>query len=288
MRIHRRLVRVCLATVSGTLAAVAAVAAAAPAPASAAPRWASPNAAALHPGVMVFTKGSQCTANFVFTDRRGIAYLGQAAHCSSRGTQSDTNGCTTKSWPLGTVVQDAAGHRIGTLAYNSWLAMHAAREKDANACAANDLALVRLDRAMIGRTSPTFPGLGGPTGVRTAPLGLGSPVYAVGNSSLLGGLGALVAQVGVVQHATYGGWAYYVAMLRPGIPGDSGSGYVDAQGRAVGQLSTISVGTQGVGNTVGNLGREIAYARTHGVRGLTVVNGQTPFRGLTGLVTPLG
>jgi hypothetical protein len=247
--------------------------------------WARPSAAIVSPSMMLYTKGAQCTANFVYVDRAGRAYIGQAAHCSSRGAQTATNGCRTRSWPLGTVVRNASGRRIGTLAYNSWIAMHRAHERNGNACAANDLALVRIDRALVRRTTPTMPGLGGPTRLNTTGVATGAQVYAVGNSSLLFGAGSLVAQTGVVEKATSGGWAYFVTMARPGIPGDSGSGYLDARGRALGQLSTISVGTDGLGNTIGNLSREIAYARRHGVRGLSVVRGQAAFHGMTGLIT---
>ena len=81
----------------------------------------------------------QCTANFVYTDSAGNVYLGQAAHCSSTGEDTETNGCTTKSLPLGTPIYAGdlvngglqKGTKIGTLAYNSWLAMQKAGEKDA-------------------------------------------------------------------------------------------------------------------------------------------------------------
>jgi len=247
--------------------------------------WSRPAAATVKPSMMLYTKGGQCTANFVYVDRAGRAYIGQAAHCSSRGAQTDTNGCKTRSWPLGTVVRDESGRRIGTLAYNSWIAMQRAHEKNRNACAANDLALVRIDPALVRRTTPTVPGLGGPVGLRTTAVATGAQVYAVGNSSLLFGAGSLVAQTGVVEKAINGGWAYYVAMARPGVPGDSGSGYLDARGRALGQLSTISVGTDGLGNTIGSLAKEIGYARGHGVPGLAVVHGQTAFKGMAGLIT---
>ena len=53
----------------------------APAAASAAPTWASASSAPVHPGVMTYTDGAQCTANFVYTDGAGAVYIGQAAHC---------------------------------------------------------------------------------------------------------------------------------------------------------------------------------------------------------------
>ncbi len=79
--------------------------------ASVASAWAPEGSATIHPGVMTFTNASsflggasQCTANFVFTDASGNVYLGQAAHCSSTGEDTETNGCTTKSLPLGTAI----------------------------------------------------------------------------------------------------------------------------------------------------------------------------------------
>ncbi|MBV9285900.1 MAG: serine protease, partial [Acidimicrobiia bacterium] len=49
----------------------------------------------IHPGDQTYTNGAQCTANFVFSDGTST-YLGQAAHCSSTGSNTDTNGCTTQ------------------------------------------------------------------------------------------------------------------------------------------------------------------------------------------------
>src|SRR3954451_12591610 len=151
--------------------------------------------------------------------------------------------------------------------------MQRAHEKRANPCAANDLALVRIDRALVRRTTPTVPGLGGPTRLNTTGVATGAQVYAVGNSSLLFGAGSLVAQTGVVEKATSGGWAYFVTMARTGVPGDSGSGYLDALGRALGQPSAISAGSPALGITVGNLSRHTSYARRPSVRGLSLVCG---------------
>jgi len=74
------------------------------APASAAPAWAPAASAAIHPGVQTETNGAQCTSNFVYYDGSGAIYLGQAAHCAGTGSNTDTDGCTTKSLPLGTPV----------------------------------------------------------------------------------------------------------------------------------------------------------------------------------------
>src|SRR4030088_1757393 len=73
--------------------------------------WAPEGSATIHPGVMTFTNApsfasgaGQCTSNFVFTDASGGVYLGQAAHCSSTGSNTSTNGCSTKSLPVGTPI----------------------------------------------------------------------------------------------------------------------------------------------------------------------------------------
>jgi hypothetical protein len=86
-----------------TLVAVLALAAALIAPAGSS-AWAPAKTAAIHPGVQVFTAGAQCTSNFVFQEGTSV-YLGQAAHCSGTGGQTETDGCSSGSLPLGTPVE---------------------------------------------------------------------------------------------------------------------------------------------------------------------------------------
>src|SRR5919197_1702432 len=116
------------------VAAAIAAALLAAAPAAAAPPWAPASSATVHPGVQTVSDSGQCTSNFVFFDASNNIYIGQAAHCTSTGGQTSTNGCDTGSLPLGTPVEVDGASKPGTLAYNSWLAMQAAREKDANTC----------------------------------------------------------------------------------------------------------------------------------------------------------
>ena len=115
---------------------------------------------------MTFTDGAQCTANFVYTDAAGTVYIGQAAHCSGTGGQTDTDGCQTQSLPNGTPVEVTGASQPGTLVYNSWTAMQAAGETDADTCAYNDFALIKLDPADYGKVNPSVPTLGGPTAPR--------------------------------------------------------------------------------------------------------------------------
>jgi hypothetical protein len=230
-------------------------------PPSLAIAWAPVGQATVHPGVQVFTEGAQCTSNFVFQDSASV-YLGQAAHCSGTGGQTETNGCTSGSLPVGTPVQVTGASRPGTLVYNSWLAMQAKGETNADACAYNDLALIKLDPADAGRVNPSVPGFGGPTGVGSAG-GLGSTVYSYGNSELRGGVTKLSPKQGLVVQNEGNGWSHVVVTLTPGIPGDSGSGFMNGSGAAIGVLSTLQLAPLPATNGVGDLAKELAYMRAN-------------------------
>jgi hypothetical protein len=247
--------------------------------------WAPEASAALHPGVMAYTDGAQCTVNFVYTDGTGAVYLGYAAHCAGTGGSTDTNGCSTGSLPLGTpvtfsndgsLVSDGTSVGTGTLAYSSWLAMQAAHETDANTCAYNDLALVEVDPAYVATVNPTVPFYGGPNALGTG-TSAGDKVYSYGNSSLRAGLSPLSPKIGTSLGDTAGGWSTDVYTVIPGIPGDSGSGFMDANGDAFGVLSTVAIAPLAGSNGVGNLRKEITYAQSHGVPGLALAPGTSPF-----------
>jgi hypothetical protein len=259
--------------------ALAAVLAAVPAllAPGAALAWAPAGSATVHPGVQTYTEGGQCTSNFVFQDAAGV-YLGQAAHCSGTGAQTETDGCTSGSLPLGTKVEVKGASSPGTMVYNSWLAMQGRGETDPDACAYNDLALVRLDPADEAKVNPSVPGFGGPTGVGSAG-GLGATVYSYGNSSLRGGVAQLSPKQGVVIQNEGGGWSHVVATLTPGIPGDSGSGFLNGSGAATGVLSTLQLAPLPATNGVGDLAKELAYMRANSpFAGVQLVRGTEPFK----------
>jgi hypothetical protein len=230
-------------------------------PPAAASAWAPVQQATIHPGVQVFTEGAQCTSNFVFEGSGGV-YLGQAAHCSGTGGQTETDGCTSGSLPIGTPVEVSGASRPGTLVYNSWLTMQEKGEGDPDTCAYNDLALIRIDPADVGRVNPSVPGFGGPTAVGSVG-GLGSTVYSYGNSELRGGVTKLSPKQGVVVQNEGNGWSHNVATVTPGVPGDSGSGFLNGSGEAIGVLSTLQIAPLAGSNGVGDLSRELAYMRAN-------------------------
>lgn len=248
--------------------------------------WAPAATAKIHPGVQMFTKGAQCTGNFVFNDGAGRVYVGYASHCAGKGAATDTDGCSTGSQPLGTRVRFAQGATLasggttvghGRLVYSSWLAMRDRPGTDVDTCAANDFALVRVDADDIDKVNPSVPFWGGPVGVSTAGAPEGSTVYSWGQSSLRP-TSVLSPKTGASLGRTNGGWGWDVYTASPGVPGDSGSGFLDEQGRAFGTLSTVAIAPVAGSNGLGDLERELRYAQDHsGIQGLRLVPGTEPF-----------
>lgn len=233
----------------------------------------------IRPGVQMIIAGGQCTANFVYKQKGHPhhIYVGMAAHCAGKGSSNDTNGCTTASYPLGTRVQFvtganlfSSGTRVGTgkLAYSSWIAMHRARTTSSDACNYNDLALVKVDRRYLDRVGVAVPVMGGPVGLAHHFPAVGAPVYSLGSSSLRG---TTQAKSGTVQNRS--AWTMTARTGSPGVPGDSGSGFLDARGRAVGVLSTLDLFPNLGANGVGSLYREVQFARNHGLGGLKLLRG---------------
>ena len=251
------------------------------------------------------TSYAECTANFVYTNGTST-FIGMAAHCAGTGTSAQTD-CTSPVLPDGTPVfigegpvyidqngnlslgEDTAGPEVGTMVYNSWVTMQ--NKGIANSatpeCQYNDLALVQV--APGWTVNPTVPIWGGPNGVAQAGPAQGSTVYSYQNSALRLGVSALSPKIGLSLGDTpgSGGWSHIVDTVTPGIPGDSGSGFMDSSGNAFGVLSTLDAGVPpsayGVDNAVGDVNLELAFCSANGGLGTVhLVPGTTPFSGLPG------
>ena len=247
--------------------------------------WAPADTAQIHPGTMMYTEGAQCTANFVFTNGASV-YVGYAAHCAGTGAATDTNGCDAGSLPLGTKVDFVEGGSLvsdgtrvggGTLVYSSWLAMQENGETDPNVCDFNDFAVVEVDSADVAKVNPSIPFWGGPTGLDTNGTVAGDTVYTYGNSSLRAGIEPLSPKQGASTGDEGAGWSHQVYTVTPGIPGDSGSAFIDDQGKALGTLSTVQLAPLAGSSGVGDLAKELAYAQANGLPGLTLATGTEPF-----------
>jgi hypothetical protein len=250
--------------------------------------WAPADSAAITPGVQTYTDGAQCTANFVFTDGAGKVYIGQAAHCAGTGGATETNGCDSGSLPLGTRVTFNEGGTFpvsqgtevgqGTLVYSSWLTMQQRNESDQNTCDYNDFALIEVDADDVSKVNPSIPFWGGPVGLNSDGTTAGESVYSYGNSSLRGDADPLSPKQGTSLGTDSDGWNHQVYTATPGVPGDSGSAFLDSEGNALGTLSTVQLAPLAGSNGVGDLAHELAYAQQYGgFNGLTLALGTEPF-----------
>jgi hypothetical protein len=261
-----------------------------PAPAPG-PAWAPAASAAIRPGVLTETAGGgACTANFVFTAGERV-YLGQAAHCAGTGEATETDGCDSGTGPLGSPVTIRAADgtaRRGTLAYSSWVTMQQLGETDPDVCQFNDFALVELNPADVPAVNPSMPFFGGPTGVDDDGLTPGEPVFTYGNSPQQLGIATLSPKAGIGDAEEGGGFGHEVYTMVPGVPGDSGSAFVDAAGRAVGIMSTLNLAPLPVSNGVIDLRRALDYASAHGGLGtVELVPGTEPFTDAPPNVDPM-
>ena len=123
-----------------------------------------------------------------------------------------------------------------------------------------------------------MPFFGGPTKVDRSGTEAGEQVFSYGDSSIRGGAEPLSPKFGLSLGDTGGSWSHTVSTLTPGIPGDSGSGFLDDQGEAIGVLSTLNIAPTPASNGVGDLGRELDHAQAHsGLDRLRLVPGTREF-----------
>jgi hypothetical protein len=81
----------------------------------------------------------------------------------------------------------------------------------------------------------------------------------------------------VVQNAP-SGWSHDLYTVTPGIPGDSGSGFMNGSGQGIGILSVLELAPLPAANGVGDLAKEIAYMHANSTfSGVNLVPGTQPF-----------
>ena len=104
-------------------------------------------------------------------------------------------------------------------------------------------------------------------------------MLSYGNSSLRGGVRQLSPKEGTSLGTEGNGWSHSVYTATPGIPGDSGSAFVNGQGAAFGVLSTVQLAPKAGSNGVSDVSRAVSYMHSHGGPGANIVNGIEPFEG---------
>lgn len=74
--------------------------------------------------------------------------------------------------------------------------------------------------------------------------------------------------------AADGGWSHPLHTVTPGVPGDSGPGFLPADGKEVGTLSTLGLAPLPASDNIGDLAKELAFAKAYsGMPGLSLVKG---------------
>ena len=186
----------------------------------------------VRPGAVVSSDAGQCTFNFLFQGSDGSRYIGTAGHCIL-GDSPVGGDAGEQTWAAGTgpVARDGQGNRIGEFAY--------AILQDPK-----DFALIRLDAGVAA--NPQMCHFGGPTGVNSDqgadPVVLHHFGQGVGVGTVLPARSALALGTPHPDHVYAQGAV---------VPGDSGSGIISDDGRAVGVIVTTgihseSIGTEGV------------------------------------------
>lgn len=225
-----------------------------------------PQVTDLRPGDWSVSNGASCTLNFLY-QYQDRYFFGSAAHCAATGGNTDTNGCTTQSRPIGSTVTLRGNSRTvtATLAYSSWETMQSHGEGDSNACFGNDFALFEVSPEDHDQIHPAVRMYGGPTGLGTiGSMSTLDDIRGYGRSSLHDDTILLNPESSVLNPKngyhlgqSNGGWSYWVYLLPQGVPGDSGGGIMSVEGLALGAASTISAA--GGTNNYANIERALAY-----------------------------
>lgn len=181
------------------------------------------------PGAIVVADQGSCTMNFLFKATDGNRYIGTAGHCTLAGF-----GEIVYRPGQGPEARDAEGRRIGEIGY-------------AILGDKRDFALIRLDQGVKARAKVCY--WGGPTGSNRSRKESPTILRFFGNGILIGNAGVINQPTLPARSALAPNlsdpdfvWAYGV-----GAFGDSGSGVLDDEGRAVGVL--VALGVDGVGIT---------------------------------------
>jgi hypothetical protein len=176
--------------------------------------------------------------NFLFQGSDGRSYIGTAGHCIL-GDSPIGGDAGEQSWVAGSrpAARDGEGNRIGEFAY--------AILEDPK-----DFALVRLDPGVSASAQMCH--FGGPTGINGDQPAAPTVLQHFGNGLAVGTALPARSHLAIGMPDPDHVFANGVA-----APGDSGSGVIRSDGRAVGVLVTVgphtaSVGTSGVdAGTVG-------------------------------------
>lgn len=216
--------------------------------------WPAAEAAAIRPGVQVTSEGGQCTSNFLFrSPDNQTLYLGTAAHC-------------VNAIDLGDPVEIQGATQKGKLAYSSWKALKLNCPESSSLCDPRDFALIEIDTKDRDRVHPAMLHFGGPVSLAdSSQLEVGDAVLSYGHSSLRPDVDETNWHEGVVTSKEEADDTLFgIVTVAPGIFGDSGSGILTKDGKALGILSTLNLAPLPGENGVAGLHRALELAREKG------------------------
>jgi hypothetical protein len=200
--------------------------------ATATPVGAAESCPGVRPGAIVNSFVGQCTLNFLFTDPSGNRYIGTAGHCALEapavGGQAGEHSWAPGAGPVAT---DVDGNRIGTWVY--------AILQDPK-----DFSLIKIDPGV--QSSPQMCHFGGPTGINSDTPGIDDPTTleifgnGIGVGTVLPARSMLALGMPDPDHV------YAQGVV---VPGDSGSGVISADGRAIGVAVTTGIHTSSFGTS---------------------------------------
>ncbi|MGH2670375.1 MAG: hypothetical protein ACRDH5_14885, partial [bacterium] len=174
----------------------------------------------VRPGAIVKSGKGQCTFNFVLTGGDGKTYIGTAGHCIL-GDSAIGGDAGEMIWGpgKGPEARDGGNVRIGEFVY--------AILQDPK-----DFALIRVDPGVTA--NPQMCHFGGPTGVNSDMPWGAVVLHHYGNGV---GVGSVVpARTGLALCMPHPNHVFAQALA---VPGDSGSGIISHDGRAVGVIVTV-------------------------------------------------
>lgn len=182
----------------------------------------------VRPGAIVNSDKGQCTFNFVFTGSDGETYIGTAGHCIL-GDSAIEGDVGEMAWipGEGPEARDAGGARIGEFVY--------AILQDPK-----DFALILVDPGVTA--DPQMCHFGGPTGVNSDMPSGAVILHYHGNGV---GVGRVVpARTGLALGMPHPDHVFAQGLA---VPGDSGSGIIGGDGRAVGVIVTVGIHSSSIG-----------------------------------------
>jgi hypothetical protein len=191
----------------------------------------------LAPGDYILIADHSCSLAFILVDENGI-YFATAGHC----VQVDQK------------VVDKNNKLVGVGAFH-YLNPETGSESDGSP--GQDFALIAIDPTNYDRITPALCGWGGPTGIYEEKPGSGD-VHHYGHGTLIGDIMPKRSGTNLANDNV----AFY--WLGDGVPGDSGSAVLAADGRALGVLTHLATNGGATDNGGTHIDRGMALAAEKG------------------------